>query len=163
MRGLLALGAIIATPAYAEPVPNFEYKDIVAGQPADAKALRRCTDKPDGRCSAMTFGGTLAGNIVDTQFVDYYGGKLSALMLIIDRKAFVSVVDAFTAKYGKPCASRVDTWANAAGARLDNQVYEWCFQTGKLEARQYGSRLTQMRVVYQDDNQPPSPGPKIDF
>jgi hypothetical protein len=155
------LAAFLLASASPTPLPNFEFRGIVAGQAVDPAALKGCRRDAE-TVTCRSFATKVAGNDAAIESVEYTGGKLSALRILLDRSAYASVVEAFSARYGEPCSSSTDKWANAIGARLDNLSIRWCFLTGNLEARQIGPSLKYMAVAYTDANQP-IPKPQVDF
>lgn len=163
MRKVLAvlvsgLGLIGAAP----PLPDFEFRGIKAGVEVDITKMKGCTFSRNV-FNCTTLGGEIAGQQIEAITFSFADQKLSMMLAVLPKAAFSDIVRAFTAKYGPACESTSETWANAAGAKFDNPTVRWCFGTGKLEARQLGSRLTEMQIVYADDNQPRPERPLIDF
>lgn len=98
-----------------------------------------------------------------TVMTDVYQAKLSSLYMEAAQSAWPALREAFVAKYGEPCKTSVEPWRNAAGASFDNVVERWCFASGTLQLRQYGSRVTKTTATYLDSNQPPKVSPTVDF
>ncbi len=74
---------------------------------------------------------------------------------------FLTLTDAFTQKYGKPCEQAVAKWQSRGGATYDNTVVTWCFKTGKLKLESLGPSLKYGSATYNDDYQAPAkPTPK---
>ena len=175
MRLLFVTGAalaLFATNASAQTnakpagtgLPNFEFKGVRAGEPADMSIMTDC--KPDDgltRCYGRD------PNVAGVRLIlapSYYflNGKLSMMLFLFNAPQFSTMAQAFSTKYGPPCRTTHPKWQSKAGAVFENTVMTWCFRTGELElaamssSRDYGHAQYVDKVV----KLPPKPA-TVDF
>jgi hypothetical protein len=148
-------------------MPNlrtFQFKEATAGITLDVKRLKGCS-RPDksGETYCETSDGAVGNYNGLPALFTLYNGRLTSLTYGFDPSAFLSIVQSFQTKYGKPCSVQKEPWQNAAGARLENVVVVWCFSTGKMEVRHISSRIDMGSASYFDDYQAPSSKPSINF
>lgn len=143
------------------PLPVFEFKQVQAAQPVDLRRLPGC--RPAATSTVCTNPrDKIAGYAAETR-VEVFGGKLSSISMVIDRKDFFGLLDAFRAKYGATCDEKILEMQNRVGRVVKGTVATWCFSTGKLQVRAFGPTLRQSEAVYLDVNQPAGPKPVVDF
>lgn len=161
---MLVIAAIlmVGAPAGAQTVPNFEFRGWVAGaQPSPEQTKGCASDGPD--ILSCVEGYVPVGGASSFVMATLYKAQLSRVFVSSKQGNWPAISAAFTAKYGKPCRQEVEDWQSAGGVKLKNIVEHWCFATGELSLRQYGSKLTETLAIYQDKNDtPPKPG-KVDF
>lgn len=59
-------------------------------------------------------------------------GTLEEYSSVIEKGAYATIAQAFTLKYGEPCAVREMTLQNGFGAQFPSIVRVWCFADGEL-------------------------------
>ena len=76
----------------------------------------------------------------------------------------LTLLQALSTKYGKPCKSETEKWTNKAGTSFDNPVWTWCFRTGKLQLHTMSFQRDYSDIWYTDELNVPAPKPvKVDF
>lgn len=145
----------------AAPLPQFEFRGIRAGEPADPAALAKCGAGEKVEC--LETGVEMADAYLMGLTTTYYRGKLSGIEIFAKTIFFKKLTDAFTTKYGKPCKAEMPKVQNRMGASFDNIVLTWCFASGNLKAEMFGVDLDTSLITYEDRNQAPKPEPKVDF
>lgn len=107
---------------------------------------------------------TIAGVRALSETILLHKNKLSSVSVMFPMTGFKTVTEAFTAKYGKPCAVTIKQVQNRMGARFPSPHYEWCFAQGRLKADMYYPDLETSTAEWEDpQNQPVAPAPKVDF
>ncbi|MFZ4165288.1 hypothetical protein [Brevundimonas sp. NPDC058933] len=93
----------------------------------------------------------------------YHEGRLNGLLGQFREEHFLTLLRAFTEKYGEPTMSK-EEWRNRAGASFDNTVATWAFSDGTLTLKQIGSRMGNGSFRFTATvNNPPASAPKVDF
>ena len=158
LLGLMLTLAVADGPA--QDLKPFDFMGYVAGEPISPKELKKCGKGGDVSCinPLVKVSNVYVGYMLETH--DY---KLSTLYIDAHPNSYSALLEAFSAKYGKPCESTTAVWRNAAGAQIDNPTLNWCFATGKLSFAKYGSRIDKMAIFYEDANKRPKPTPVINF
>ncbi|HEY5106884.1 MAG TPA: hypothetical protein VII73_08945 [Caulobacteraceae bacterium] len=148
--GLVAAALIGQTAAEetTKTPTEFTFRGITAGQQVDSKIKLGCFIKVGPKRVCMP-NGDVGGEPAVIQ-ITLINNTLSELDITAARKSFPILLDLFGQRYGKPCANRVDKWQNVSGASLDDQVFEWCFVTGKLILREIGNQVNETEATYSD-------------
>ena len=106
---------------------------------------------------------TLAGAPILWMSISYNNGLMYQVIGATNYTRFSTLLDAFTAKYGKPILS-TEKWQARNGATFDNSVARWRFKGGMLELESRGTRVDEpMFTFVSSANAPPPDKPKIDF
>ena len=93
----------------------------------------------------------------------YYEGHLYGVVGIFNTDQYLTMLAAFTAKYGRPRMSTA-TWQNRAGASLQNDIATWTFAEGTLTLKRLGGRITNAEFQFDSPRySPPAPAPKVNF
>jgi len=92
-----------------------------------ARVCRKFTDK--------------IGDITLTTSYHLEKGELAALNLTFDADSYSKVVEAFTAKFGRPHEEKQEYVQNRMGASFLNNEVIWRTSSGPLEIQQYGSSI----------------------
>lgn len=155
----------VAAPAsVAKTLPVFEFRGERTDVTVDTSAKRGC-DKgdTDGKLACYT---TTAVAGVENMTIgqSYYRGKLYYVGGIFKEDNYLTVLQAFTAKYGAPNLA-TKKWQSKGGATFDNNVATWLFSMGgKLELESMGGKVGESGFSFlAQDNAPPSLAPKVDF
>lgn len=157
-----ALFVVLAAPAAAQTAPNFEFRGWVAGAQPPADQIKGCSsDAPD--VLSCVEGYVPVGGANSFVMATLYRSQLSRVFVSSKQGNWAAISQAFSAKYGKPCRQEIEDWQSAGGVKLKNIVEHWCFATGELSLRQYGSKLTETLAIYQDKNETPAKPAKVDF
>jgi hypothetical protein len=153
---LVAAALIAAAPAHRAPLnrqslPVFEFRDLKAGVKVDDTRLDGCKPGQVVRCSEAdeSFAGVTAISISPY----FYKNQLSRLELYFKEGDGRTIRDALEAKYGKPCKGGINP--------LGYFYFSWCFSSGTLTFTD--PLLSAGYLIYEDDNHPPKPAPKVDF
>ncbi|WP_343526746.1 hypothetical protein [Sphingomonas sp.] len=142
----------------------FEFRGFVAGQEMTPEQAATCH-----KSGMTTFCGPdddrVAGVRVLSSYVSAENNRMVRIGISADPIYFGIITDAFKKKYGPPCLSSVEKWVSQTGIKRQNPVFTWCFKTGKLKAKMYGSTLDVSEIDYADVSEAPmkKPEPKIDF
>lgn len=149
----------------AQLVP-FDFMGITAGEVVSKKAVFGCEDREQARLCKARRNEVAGVKGVVNPLVWLVDGKMAQLQFAFSNNFghYERVKSALSAKYGKPCDVSTEDWANRMGTTLDNTVTTWCFSTGKLVLRQFGSRSTWSDFTYVDDDvKIPEKEPVVDF
>jgi hypothetical protein len=145
--------------------PAFEFKGVTAGSVIDPTTIGTCnpanasgviTCSPSDRAVAGLEG-------TSSPILYFYKGRLTQMLYLFHDMDFTLLNEAFTSKYGRPCAVTHPKWQSKGGATFDNTLVTWCFKTGKLVltaisvSRDYGD------ATYTDTYQAPSKSVPVDF
>lgn len=157
-------------PAQAVPaavaLPQFEFKGMRPDTPVDPSQLSDCRDK-EGQQLCNGTDPVVAGiKAYMAPSIYLTNGKLSTLIYVFEGRGAntLTLLQALTEKYGKPCKSEVEKWVNRAGTSFDNPVWTWCFRTGKLQLHTMSFQRDYSDIWYTDDvNVPPAKPAKVDF
>lgn len=163
-NGFGSPGLVTAIPG-RENLPTFSFREWQGGVNLSPTVLDGCKTKSSItsmviQCESDLFdlSGAKAGSIAQI-----YNGRLFALRIISSSDEAGTILEAFKAKYGKPCKSDVEIWQNRAGGKFDNPVYTWCFRTGDLKFSSIGSQTDYVEVNYTDINGPKPEKPTVNF
>jgi hypothetical protein len=177
---LLASAAAAAPPAkHAAPraatrpaapvvpaLPVFEFKGMRPDVPVDMAQLTSCTEK-DGETRCSGTDSVVAGiKTYISPSVYLVNGKLSTLIYVFENGGTetITLLQALTEKYGRPCKNETEKWTNKAGTSFDNPVWTWCFRTGKLKLHTMSFQRDYSDIWYTDEvNKPPPTPAKVDF
>jgi hypothetical protein len=147
-----------------ESLPLFSFREWQGGINLSPEVLQVCERKEvEGAiilCSSKMF--DLAG-VQSGSIAQVYNGRLSAISILASSDDASTILEAFKAKYGKPCKSSVELWQNRAGAKFDNPVVTWCFRTGDLKFAFFGDKQDYVDIKYTDVNTPKPESPTVNF
>lgn len=79
--------------------------------------------------------------------VSFIDGALSMGHATILPQNFSGIVDAITARYGKPSSMENETLQNRMGATFQNETITWTVGADQVVARKYGADLTRGSVI----------------
>lgn len=160
--GAIALGFGASSPAFAQNAV-FEFRGENTEQVIDLSAKRCGSVAEDGSITCSEISGQLAGVTGVSTAVSYYEGRLFSVIGIFDTDEYLTILRAFTQKYGAPTMSSED-WQNRAGAKFSNDVATWRFRGGTLRLQRLGGRITDGSFEFiHEENSPPSTPPTVDF
>jgi len=159
--------ALVASPAIAQEKPVFDFAgfdtETAVANPSFGRGCDVDRDEP-GKTACSAWNMRLGDGSAKIVMVNLYEGKLSSALGILDRNQFLSVLSAFTAKYGSPDRTETRVWRNGAGASLDNEVFIWEFQGGELELESIGSRIRDSSFqFFHTTNRAPTEAPPVNF
>jgi hypothetical protein len=149
--GLLAPFILSAQPA------QLGFKDIFIGQGVEyfhGKKQYICTTDPksttaEEMCSLHPGEKPTIANAPATAVIaQIYSGQVHDILVYFKPVDFVDVSAAFIEKYGAAHAKSTEPLTTAAGAKFENQILEWKFETGTLRVQKYGSRITNSIVFF---------------
>lgn len=178
MKKLIALTALVATPLLVAPVPHraapaassasrpvFEFKGLKAGEVIDPTPVADCSPpQPTGEMKCDLKDSTIAGiRGLTSPTIYLYKGRLTSMVHLFNAEQFLTMLDAFTTKYGQPCSTAHPKWQNKMGATFDNTVVTWCFRTGKLEMSAMSIDRTYGDFSYTDVYKAPAKAATVDF
>lgn len=147
----------------AAPPVLFTFRDYRAGAPVEPRTLRRC-EKTTTREIICRNAFNQVGGVSAIGTVWFYDNKLSALMITAYQSAYARLANTLRERYGEPCEIATRSLRSRFGTAIPSQVIKWCFATGSLEISEYGSRLTETRITYQDTaNRAPLGATTVDF
>ena len=105
----------------------------------------------------------LAGTELKWLSISYYKGKLYQVISSTWTNRYSILLEAFTAKYGKP-EIEIRKWQAKSGATFDNSVAIGRFKGGTLELKSLGVDLNSAGFTFVSSlNSPPREKPTIDF
>lgn len=160
--GAIALGFGASSPAFAQNAA-FEFRGETTEQVIDMSAKRCGSAAEDGSITCTDISGQLAGVSGVSTAVSYYEGRMFMVIGIFDTGEYLTILRAFTQKYGAPTVSSED-WQNRAGATFSNDVATWRFSGGTLQLRRLGGRINQGSFEFiHAENSPPLAPPTVDF
>ncbi len=160
--GLTALGLGLSQPVLAQSA-IFEFRGETTEQVIDMASKRCGSPVEDGSITCMDMSGQLAGVSGVSTAVGYYNGRLFSVIGIFEAGEYLTILRAFTQKYGAPVLSSED-WQNRAGAKFANDVATWRFRGGTLRLKRLGGRVTQGSFEFVHvENGPPASPPTVDF
>jgi hypothetical protein len=183
MRYVLALASVAlaassaAAPAKhhgstvaSAPLPSFSFMGhssaVVDPNPTgpDGKPCEANPKSLPGDLTCTEFDATLAGeNLSGFIMMDYYQGHLYHVFGEGKEAHYPTVLQAFTAKYGRPTMS-TEPWESKAGAKFDNAIATWKFRDGTLHLDEMGLERDDFSFeFYANSNRPPAPAAKVDF
>lgn len=166
------IAAILLSAAAPTELPNFEFRDAVAGEPGTLTQFGRCSDSKvsgKGSCAATTHRasparpGFISGVALKAIIATTYQGRLSGIYGTFSGSDFPTIATAFGAKYGEPCKREDRDWQSRGGVKTTNTIITWCFRTGRLRLESHGASLLEGRFIYMDEWQPPAEAPRVDF
>ncbi|MEI6640393.1 MAG: hypothetical protein WCL10_00050 [Novosphingobium sp.] len=159
--------AIAPVPKPPVQLPVFEFMGQTTEAPPTMTELQgaKCvTSNSRYTCTNVSFP-TVAGRPMRYLQIAFFNERLYAVSAAFGELAYQPVLEAFTAKYGKPDKVEVRKWQSKAGATFDNQVSIWNFSGGgTLELQSMGSQVGEGRFDFiSTTNAPPTEAPKVDF
>lgn len=158
------LTILLAVSAAAADLPKFTFRDIVAGEPVDAKSFAYCGKRSAIIRECKDYLGKVAGKDASITSVTN-NGLLYSLTVIFSHNDYDELLRAFSSKYGQPCKEEVGEVQNRMGAKFPERNTLWCFATGKMLLKEYVDDLNTSGAIYRDDKveAPPASSPKVDF
>lgn len=145
-------------------LPPFSFRELVAGPNFDMNSpgFKECEKKPATIVCTELFD-SVAGAPAITSYT-IYNRRLAQFWISTERANFLTMISAFTQKYGKPCNSQIKEVQNRIGNSFKSTELTWCFKTGKMVASEIGPRITHSSFMYNDDaNSAPTPPINVDF
>lgn len=159
-----------SAPARAAPsLPVFSFLGQTTEGVTGAFALGNatCTPRPTGQsgCSTDYANVIPIGNArLLAQYFNFHDGRLYNVSGNTVAGFHPQLLEAFTAKYGKPARTEVRKWQNRLGASFDNPVAIWLFKGGTLELRALGSKSDETSFSFVSvDNAPPRVETPVNF
>lgn len=161
-----ALLLAAATSGVAD-LPDFEFKDAVAGQQIAPKEFGRCRASVTPQMTICHRGFDTITDVAEVPVrglaLMLYNGRLSSVTGDFNSAFFDKLSAAFTVKYGAPCKTEAPMIQNRMGASFENPTSHWCFKTGELLLIKNLGRIGEATFRYQDVWTPAAPTPKVDF
>lgn len=150
-------------------LPMFAFKQAVAGATMDPNLVGNCSPSSDGVAGSVECSGSddvVAGiSLLVAPTYYFFENRLTSMLFLYDNNStnFLTLLEAFTTKYGVPCKTATEKWQSRGGITLDNSTATWCFKTGTLRLEQIGPQRDYGLVAYTDTHKAPTKSAPTDF